>query len=186
MNYKDHFKQQLINEMAMTGRAYHRAVDGWRSRGKKTREGMNILRKIHSDDIYDLDDSGSIEKTGDLVPPMMGIHGILGGDARDRQAEARLGRRVQRAGRDADYNRDELNAFNRYMASKVKPEHDEEIMNTLDKYPTGIVGGIGGYDDGYLEAPGAGWRINKTSGRYKWKPKDIGGVGGDELFNAFS
>ena len=191
MNYKDHFKQQLINEMAMTGRAYDSAVGGWKSRGKKTREGMNILRQIHSPRIYDLNDRGEIVDTGDEVPDMMGIHGALGGHYRDRQREARLGRRVQRLGRDSDYNRGDLNAFHDYMSRIVKPEDDQEIIDTLTDYPSGIVGGIGGnYEpempDAYLEAPGAGWRIDPTKGRYRWKPKDIGGVGGDPLFNAFS
>lgn len=181
MNYKDHFKQQLINEMAMTGRAYNSAVSGWKSRGKKTREGMNILRQIHSDDIYDLDQGGNIIKTGDAIPANMGQHGVLGGYARDRQAEARLGKRARRAGGDADYYPDQLNVFNKYMDS-ISPEDSQEITDTLNKYPSGIVGGI----NDMMDAPGAGWRMDRTKGRRSFKPKNIGGVGRDPLFNAFS
>lgn len=196
MNYKDHFKQQLINEMAMTGRAYDSAVRDWIAGGEKTGKGMKYLRQIHSPKIYDLNDRGEIIDTGDYIHDMTGIHGIMGGHYRDRQQNARIGRRAERnaraRGRGADvyYNRGDLNAFHNYM-SKVKPEDDQEIMDTLTDYPSGIVGGIGGnYEpempDAYLEAPGAGWRIDPTKGRYRWKPKDIGGVGGDPLFNAFS
>ena len=197
MNYKDHFKQQLINEMAMSGDAYDSAVRGWIAGGRKTGKGMKYLRQIHSPTIYDLNDRGEIVDTGDEVPDMMGIHGLMGGHYRDRQYNARTGRRAERANREAGrgpdvyYNRGDLNAFHNYMSRIVKPEDDQEIMDTLTDYPSGIVGGIGGnYEpempDAYLEAPGAGWRINPTKGRYRWKPKDIGGVGGDPLFNAFS
>lgn len=183
MNYKDYFKQQLINEMAMTGRAYDSAVGGWKSRGRKTREGMNILRQIHSPHIYDLDDSGDIMDTGDDIPANMSQHGLMGGYARDRQSEARLGRRVQRAGRDAYYDRGDLNAFHDQMA-KINPEDSEEIMNLMNKYPEGIVGGLG--RNNREKRPSAGWRMDPTKGRYRFKPKNIGGVGGDPLFSAFS
>ena len=198
MNYKDHFKQQLINEMAMTGRAYNRAVRDWEAEGEETQPGYNILRQIHSPRIYDLNDRGEIVDTGDEVPDMMGIHGSLGGHYRDRQYNARTGRRAERAyrkagrGPDVYYNRGDLNAFHNYMSRMVTPDDHKQIMDILSKYPTGIIGGIGGnYEpempDAYLEEPGAGWRMDAAKNRrYPFYPKDIGGAGGDPIFNAFS
>ena len=188
MNYKDYFKQQLINEMAMTGRAYDQAAANWTKNGRTDEEGMNILRKINSDDIYDLNRHGNVVKTGETIPPSMGIHGTLGAYARDRQADARIGKRAQRYG-DAYFDRKHLNAFHDYMAS-ISPEDREEIINTLINHPSGIIGGIGDVDPSgneYLEAPGEGWRMDAAKNRrYPFYPKNIGGVGGDPLFNAFS
>lgn len=184
MNYKDHFKQQLINEMAMTGRAYDKATKEWMDKGKGTRHGLDILSLIHSDKIHDLNDRGEIVDTGDVLPPKMGLHGVFGGNARRRQGEARVGKRAQSFGADAYFHPDHLNEFHKYM-SMIPPEISKGIVDTLNKYATGIVGGFDEWDGD--KPPDLGWRMDAAKNRrYPFYPKNIGGVGGDPIFNAFA